>query len=53
MDLTFTPTRRRFATELPLAHPVMIDHELGDEDQHLARCIALGREGAASAMVRE
>jgi len=33
--------------ELPLAHYakrlVMIDHELGDEDQHLARYIALGR----------
>jgi alkylation response protein AidB-like acyl-CoA dehydrogenase len=33
--------------ELPLAHYakrlVMIDHELGDEDHHLARYIALGR----------
>ena len=34
--------------ELPLSHYakrlVMIDHELGDEDHHLARFIALGRE---------
>lgn len=34
--------------ELPLAHYakrlVMIDHELGDEDHHLQRYIALGRE---------
>ena len=34
--------------ELPLAHYakrlVMIDHQLGDEDHHLARYIALGRE---------
>ncbi len=34
--------------ELPLAHYakrlVMIDHQLGDEDQHLTRYIALGRE---------
>lgn len=34
--------------ELPLAHHakrlVMIDHQLGDEDEHLARYIALGRE---------
>lgn len=34
--------------ELPLAHfakrLVMIDHQLGDEDQHLARYIALGAE---------
>jgi alkylation response protein AidB-like acyl-CoA dehydrogenase len=34
--------------ELPLAHfakrLVMIDHQLGDEDHHLARYIALGRE---------
>ncbi len=33
--------------ELPLAHYakrlVMIDHQLGDEDHHLARYIALGR----------
>ncbi|HWL75633.1 MAG TPA: acyl-CoA dehydrogenase family protein, partial [Burkholderiaceae bacterium] len=33
--------------ELPLAHYakrlVMIDHQLGDEDQHLTRYIALGR----------
>ncbi len=33
--------------ELPLAHYakrlVMIDHQLGDEDEHLARYIALGR----------
>ncbi|MEM5399013.1 acyl-CoA dehydrogenase [Paraburkholderia unamae] len=36
--------------ELPLAHYakrlVMIDHQLGDEDHHLARYIALGREAA-------
>jgi alkylation response protein AidB-like acyl-CoA dehydrogenase len=36
--------------ELPLAHYakrlVMIDHQLGDEDQHLARYIALGRAAA-------
>ena len=34
--------------ELPLAHYakrlVMIDHQLGDDDHHLARYIALGRE---------
>jgi alkylation response protein AidB-like acyl-CoA dehydrogenase len=34
--------------ELPVAHYakrlVMIDHQLGDEDHHLARYIALGRE---------
>jgi alkylation response protein AidB-like acyl-CoA dehydrogenase len=34
--------------ELPLAHYakrlVMIDHQLGDEDHHLARYIALGRQ---------
>ncbi len=34
--------------ELPLAHYakrlVMIDHQLGDEDHHLERYIALGRE---------
>ncbi|MCD2513451.1 acyl-CoA dehydrogenase family protein [Comamonas endophytica] len=34
--------------ELPLSHYakrlVMIDHELGDEDHHLARFMALGRE---------
>lgn len=34
--------------ELPLAHYakrlVMIDHQLGDEDHHLARYIALGRD---------
>jgi alkylation response protein AidB-like acyl-CoA dehydrogenase len=34
--------------ELPMAHYakrlVMIDHQLGDEDHHLARYIALGRE---------
>jgi alkylation response protein AidB-like acyl-CoA dehydrogenase len=37
--------------ELPLAHYakrlVMIDHQLGDEDHHLERYIALGREQAA------
>jgi alkylation response protein AidB-like acyl-CoA dehydrogenase len=37
--------------ELPLAHYakrlVMIDHQLGDEDHHLQRFIALGRELAA------
>jgi len=37
--------------ELPLAHYakrlVMIDHQLGDEDHHLARYIALGRRLAA------
>ncbi|MGZ5183157.1 MAG: acyl-CoA dehydrogenase family protein [Ramlibacter sp.] len=37
--------------ELPLAHYakrlVMIDHQLGDEDHHLERYIALGRERAA------
>jgi alkylation response protein AidB-like acyl-CoA dehydrogenase len=36
--------------ELPLAHYakrlVMIDHELGDEDHHLERYIALGRQAA-------
>lgn len=36
--------------ELPLAHYakrlVMIDHQLGDEDHHLARYIALGRAAA-------
>ena len=36
--------------ELPLAHYakrlVMIDHQLGDEDHHLARYVALGREAA-------
>ncbi|QGZ64035.1 acyl-CoA dehydrogenase family protein [Paraburkholderia acidisoli] len=36
--------------ELPLAHYakrlVMIDHQLGDEDHHLARYIAFGREAA-------
>ncbi|MEG2881037.1 MAG: acyl-CoA dehydrogenase family protein [Comamonas sp.] len=36
--------------ELPLSHYakrlVMIDHELGDEDHHLARFMALGRETA-------
>ena len=36
--------------ELPLAHYakrlVMIDHQLGDEDHHLARFIALGQEAA-------
>jgi len=35
--------------ELPMAHfakrLVMIDHQLGDEDHHLERFIALGREG--------
>jgi hypothetical protein len=39
--------------ELPLAHYakrlVMIDHQLGDEDHHLARYIALGRQSAAGA----
>jgi alkylation response protein AidB-like acyl-CoA dehydrogenase len=38
--------------ELPLAHYakrlVMIDHQLGDEDQQLARYIALGRNAAAA-----
>jgi alkylation response protein AidB-like acyl-CoA dehydrogenase len=38
--------------ELPLAHYakrlVMIDHQLGDEDHHLARYIALGRADARS-----
>jgi hypothetical protein len=33
--------------ELPLAHHakrlVLIDHQLGDEDHHLARFIELGR----------
>jgi alkylation response protein AidB-like acyl-CoA dehydrogenase len=37
--------------ELPLAHYakrlVMIDHQLGDEDHHLQRFIALGRKLAA------
>ena len=37
--------------ELPLSHYakrlVMIDHQLGDEDHHLARYIALGRELAS------
>jgi len=37
--------------ELPLSHYakrlVMIDHQLGDEDHHLARYIALGQEPAA------
>jgi alkylation response protein AidB-like acyl-CoA dehydrogenase len=37
--------------ELPLAHYakrlVMIDHQLGDEDHHLARYIELGRASAA------
>lgn len=32
MDLSFTAKRL-----------AMIDHELGDEDHHLERCIALGR----------
>jgi alkylation response protein AidB-like acyl-CoA dehydrogenase len=36
--------------ELPLAHYakrlVMMDHQLGDEDQHLARYIELGRSEA-------
>jgi alkylation response protein AidB-like acyl-CoA dehydrogenase len=36
--------------ELPLAHYakrlVMIDHQLGDEDQHLVRYIELGRDAA-------
>ena len=39
--------------ELPLAHYakrlVMIDHQLGDEDQHLARYIALGRSHSTTA----
>jgi alkylation response protein AidB-like acyl-CoA dehydrogenase len=39
--------------ELPLSHYakrlVMIDHELGDEDHHLARYIALSRPAAAHA----
>lgn len=39
--------------ELPLAHYakrlVMIDHELGDEDHHLQRCIELMRQRAALA----
>ncbi|MFN3829466.1 MAG: acyl-CoA dehydrogenase family protein [Tepidimonas ignava] len=38
--------------ELPLAHYakrlVMIDHELGDEDHHLQRCIELMRQRAAA-----
>jgi alkylation response protein AidB-like acyl-CoA dehydrogenase len=38
--------------ELPLAHYakrlVMIDHQLGDEDQHLTRYIALGRATRAN-----
>ena len=38
--------------ELPLAHCakrlVMIDHQLGDEDQHLERYIALGRAAATA-----
>lgn len=37
--------------ELPLSHYakrlVMVDHELGDEDHHLARFIALGKEVVA------
>jgi alkylation response protein AidB-like acyl-CoA dehydrogenase len=37
--------------ELPLAHYakrlIMIDHQLGDEDHHLQRFIALGRQTAA------
>ena len=41
--------------ELPLAHYakrlVMIDHQLGDEDHHLARYIALGRPSSAGASV--
>ena len=39
--------------ELPLAHYakrlVMIDHQLGDEDHHLARYAGLGRAAAAAA----
>lgn len=39
--------------ELPLAHyakrPIMIDHQLGDEDHHLARYIALDQAGLRSA----
>ena len=39
--------------ELPLAHYakrlVMIDHQLGDEDYHLERYIALGTAGAGAA----
>ena len=39
--------------ELPLPHYakrlVMIDHQLGDEDHHLARFIALGRQQTATA----
>jgi alkylation response protein AidB-like acyl-CoA dehydrogenase len=39
--------------ELPLAHfakrLVMIDHQLGDEDQHLARYVELGRSAAGAA----
>ena len=43
--------------ELPLSHYakrlVMIDHQLGDEDHHLARYIALGRQSSdASASIR-
>ncbi|NJC33745.1 alkylation response protein AidB-like acyl-CoA dehydrogenase [Sphingomonas jejuensis] len=38
--------------ELPLSHYakrlVMIDHQLGDEDHHLARYIALGRDAQGS-----
>src|SRR5690606_25219953 len=37
--------------ELPLSHYakrlVMVDHELGDEDHHLERYMALGQEAAA------
>jgi alkylation response protein AidB-like acyl-CoA dehydrogenase len=39
--------------ELPLAHYakrlVMIDHQLGDEDHHLQRFAALGRQALAAA----
>ncbi|RDU97042.1 acyl-CoA dehydrogenase family protein [Trinickia dinghuensis] len=43
--------------ELPLAHYakrlVMIDHQLGDEDHHLARYIALGREPSETTATSE
>ena len=45
--------RHRHDLELPLAHYakrlVMIDHQLGDEDHHLRRYIALGRQRDRSA----
>jgi hypothetical protein len=43
--------------ELPLSHYakrlVMIDHQLGDEDHHLQRYIALGREAGMSEVLCE